>query len=241
MVSDPSRQIIIITIVGGREEIIGQQIILMVERNIINSPAQRHEASIVVSESFRNRFRTSELVVGDGIDTWRRSKRIDKERSAAASRCARTNCAVVEVQRTIENVGLPSVVALSTKYPIRRRLVIVRKSGSGSDRIGVEKPSVRGPVKCGYYFSSIIDAEQVRDDPRTDASVRIVNRCQLRSVGIIKRTSKNAWKDRPEANRHPFPVLADWSYFLGKRTRGAAHDQCRGYEDTPSDRSGPNS
>src|SRR5947209_18061687 len=99
----------------------------MVERNVISSPVQRHEGSIIGSELFRSESRTGELIVGDGIDPWRRSKRIDKERGVAARRCGGTNCAVVEVQRTIENVCLPSVVALNIKYDIPGRLVTVRK------------------------------------------------------------------------------------------------------------------
>jgi hypothetical protein len=100
----------------------------VVEQQIIGSPGQRHEASIIGSKLFRNETGSGELIVGGGIDARRGSKRINEERGAATRRCRWTNGAVVEVQRTCENVGLPRVVALNIEYEIPRRLITVRKS-----------------------------------------------------------------------------------------------------------------
>src|SRR6516225_6499894 len=103
----------------------------MVERKVKSSPGQRREGAIIGSKRLRNVSGSGELIVGDGIDAWGGSKRIDKERGVAASRRRGANCAVVEVQRTGENVCLPSVVALKIEFEISRRLVSVRKPSRG--------------------------------------------------------------------------------------------------------------
>jgi len=143
----------------------------MVERKVKSSPGQRREGAIIGSKRFRNVSGSGELIVRDGIDARGGPKRIDEQRGAAARRRRGANCAIVEVQRTRENVCLPSIVTLNIEYEIPRRLVSVRKSSRGRDRIGVKKLSVRDAIKRGLMFLRIPDGAQVRDQPPTGTGV----------------------------------------------------------------------
>src|SRR5262249_22624479 len=139
------------------------------------------------------------------------SERIDKQRGGAARRRRGTNCAVIEIQRIIENIRLSLVVALDTQYDVPRRLVAVRKPSGGGDRVGVKKTRVRHGINRSLMSLRIPTCAQVGDDPCTET--RVVA-CQLRSVVVVTPAEENAWIEHPRAKPDPFPVLADWSYLL---------------------------
>src|SRR5215204_6891713 len=84
VVPDPSRHPKAGPIMGRpKQRIIDWQIIGMIESNVEGSPAQTYKCLV---KFFDNRCPPGELVIGDRVDTWRRSERIENDWSINAGR-----------------------------------------------------------------------------------------------------------------------------------------------------------
>src|SRR5262249_8250012 len=198
--------------------------------------AQCHESLV---ERFRDRPPACELVIGDGIDTRRRSKRIDDDRDVDVLRCRRTNSVVVELPRAGENVRLSCVIAVEIEYEVLHRFVSVRKPCTGGDVLAVEKRSVHNPVKSRLVNSAIVGGGQARAHPQTAAFVYLVSRGELIKrtcrgrlikVGVVFPAHEDARIEHPRAQRQAFLVFTGWRNLLRRRTRRGPHSQCQSKE-----------
>src|SRR5262245_65047838 len=113
-------------------------------------PAQNGEVGVI--EILRNSSPAGVLIVSDRVDSWRGSKWVDNDREIGLLVYSRTYCAIVEIQRTGEKVGLSRVIDEAGKCEIARRLVTMREPRSRRNRVGVEKRRIREPVNRSFVY-----------------------------------------------------------------------------------------
>src|SRR5262249_13124607 len=190
-------------------------------------PAQNGEVGVI--EILRNSSPARVLIVSGSIDSWRGSKWVENDREIGLLVYSRTYCAIVEIKRTCEKVGLPRVIEEASKCEIARRLVTMRDPRSRRKCVGIEKPRIRDPVNRRFVNSTVVGSGEIRNCPHADARGFWDPRCLLMNVARPDSGDIDCGIDTQGAQRGACLILSGGSSLLRKRERASAPEHSQEY------------